>query len=186
MNKIIKILLVALILLFAPSPKAFAQKTEAPKYRKISEMIADYQKLNGLYRDTFKLKVPEPEEYETHETTIIGVITFPNSVKVKNLVRKRRISDLRKEAVNKWWKDFGGVAEMRYFFVNEIQVKEDNKTYWVMADENHVITPLEKPAAKNKTVILKMRILGYHRTGKKFDFFLMAERVEEKPLPEVK
>lgn len=178
MNKFINILLVALIILFAHSPKAFAQKTEAPKYRKISEMIASYQKLNGLFKDTFKLNVPEPEEYETHETTILGAITFPNLVKVQYMAKKRVINQIRKEAVNKWWKDFGGFEEMRYFYANEIQVKEDNQTYWIMADENHVITPLEKSVRKNETVVLKMRILGYHRKGKNFDFFLMTERVE--------
>ena len=174
----IKIIAAALLCLFVQNVIVAAQTPVQPATRKISEMIADYQKLNGLYTGTFKLNIPKPEDYDKSETTILGVITFPNSVKVKYLAKTREINRIRKDAVNKWWKDFGGVADKRYFFVNEIKVKEDSATYWIMADENHVITKLEKTVKKNRTATLKMRILGYHRKGRKFDFFLMAENVE--------
>lgn len=160
---------------FVQTQSSFAQTNNSQEFRKISEMIASYQKLNGLYTDTFKLKVPKPEEYDKVETTILGAITFPNKVKVTYLAKKRGISKLRKDAVNKWWQDFGENSFKGVYYQHEILVKEGNITYWIMSDDYLVVRYFEEAIKKNEEVMLRLRILGYQRKGNKFDFFLMAE-----------
>ena len=176
--KNIKIILALFVCLFVQSQISFAQTAAKKEYRKISEMIADYEKLNGIYKDTFKMDIPLPEDYGKSETTILGAITYPNWVKVKYSAKSHKIDSIRKEAVNRWWKDFDGFADNRYFYANEIKVEEDNKPYWLMADENHVINKLKDAAKKGETVVLHVQIIGYHRKGKKYDYFLMADKIE--------
>lgn len=151
-----------------------AQKTTVEtKYRKISQMIADSQKGNGLFTDLLGSQML-PANDKT-ESTVLSAINFPNSVKVKFTGRIRKMSKSRKEIVNKWLTDYAEKPHVRYFYVNEIEVEEDGAKYWVMAHENAVVAKLKNSAELKGETILKMKILGYRKKGRTVEPFLLAD-----------
>lgn len=152
----------------------YAQPANETKYHKISQMIADSRKANGMFADLLGGMLPAANKTES---TVLSAINFPNSVKVSFTGKIRKLSKQRKEIVNKWLKDYAEKPDARYFYVNEIEVEEDGAKYWVMAHENIVVTPLKSIAQKD-SVVLKMKILGYSTKGKTIEYYLLADGLE--------
>ncbi|HQU82932.1 MAG TPA: hypothetical protein PKY59_07405 [Pyrinomonadaceae bacterium] len=168
-----KILFCAILFLFALSANSFVQTSQ--KYRKISEMIADSQKTNGLFPDMFGADFSDAN---SAETTMLSTITFPNEVKVKSLGETRKLSKTRKKSTDKWLKKYGEMASEQKFYTNEIAVEEDGKRFWIIAHEKNVIEKLKNSSKNGDEIILKMRILGFYKKGQTTDYFLMAESVK--------
>lgn len=152
---------------------SYGQPTNETKYRKISEMIADSRKVNGIFTDLLGGMMPASDKTES---TVLSAVNLPNSVKVKFTGKIRKLSKQRKEIVNKWLKDYAEKPDARYYYVNEIEVEEDGVKYWIMSHENLVVTPL-KTAAQNDLVILQLKILGYTTRGKTTDYYLLADGI---------
>ncbi len=168
-----KIFIGAVFVLLVFSVSSFAQDSQ--KYRKISEMIADSQKTNGLFSDLLGADLLGTN---SAETTMLSAVTFPNKVKVKYLGEKQKLSKTRKKPTDKWLKEYGEMAFDQKFYVNEIAVEEDGKRFWVISHEKNVIEKLKNSVKKGDEVVLKMRILGFYQKGQTTDYFLMAESVK--------
>lgn len=164
----------AVLLLLILAGFADGQSTDKVQYRKISQMIADSRKANGIFADLLGGMMPVSDKTES---TVLSAINFPNSVKVNFTGKVRKLSKQRKEIVTKWLKEYAGKADARYFYVKEVEVEEDGAKYWVMAHENLVVTPL-KSAARKDSVILQMKILGSTTKGKTTDYYLLADGLE--------
>lgn len=164
-----KIFIVAVVFLFVFSVNSFAQNSQ--KYRKISEIIADSQKTNGLFSDLLGADLPGTN---SAEKTLLSAATFPNEVKVKYLGEQQKLSKTRKKSTDKWLKDYGETASEQKFYVNEIAVEEDGKRFWIISHEKNVIEKLKNSVKKGDEVVLKMRILGFYKKGQTTDYFLMA------------
>lgn len=170
----IKNLAFAALLLLSLAGFSYGQPTNETKYRKISQMIADSRKVNGIFTDLLGGMMPVSDKTES---TVLSAVNLPNSVKVKFTGKIRKLSKQRKEIVNKWLKDYAHKPDARYYYVNEIEVEEDEVKYWVMAHENIVVTPLKNDAQKD-SVILQLKILGYTTKGKTTDYYLLTDGLE--------
>jgi len=153
----------------------FGVNASAQKFRKISEMIGDSQKTNGLLSG---LLGADSGGANSAETTMLSAITFPNDVKVKYLGETQKLSKTRKKATEKWLKEYGEMASQQKFYTNEIAVEEDGTRYWIISHEKNVIEKLKNSAKKDDEIILKMRILGFYKKGQTTDYFLMAESIK--------
>ncbi|MEP6900503.1 MAG: hypothetical protein ABJA66_02065 [Actinomycetota bacterium] len=168
-----KILIIAVLIFVGLNANGFAQKQQ--KYRKISEMITDSQRVGGLLAG---LLGGNSAASGNLETTSLSAVNFPNSVKVKYTGETRKISKPRKKAVDTWLKEYAKQSDARKFYVNEIEVEENGVRYWIMAHENNVIAKLKSSAKKNDEVVLKLKILGYSKKGDTTDYFLLSDSVE--------
>ncbi len=168
-----KTLIAAILIIVALTVNSFAQKPQ--KYRKISEMIADSQRIGNLFAG---LLGGNSAVSDNTETTSLSAVNFPNSVKVKYTGEIRPISKSRKKAVDAWLKQYAKQSAARKFYVNEIEVEEDGVKYWVMAHENDVIAKLRTSAKKDDEIILSAKILGFYKKGATTDYFLLADGLE--------
>lgn len=162
------------LLLFVPAGFSYGQTADKVQYRKISRMIADSRKANGIFADLLGGMMPVSDKTES---TVLSAINLPNSVRVNFTGKVRKLSKQRKEIVTKWLKDYAGKPDARYYYVNEIEVEEEGTKYWVMAHENIVVTPL-KTAAQKDAIVLQMKILGYTTKGKMIDYYLLADGLQ--------
>ncbi|HVE56609.1 MAG TPA: hypothetical protein VNB22_07255 [Pyrinomonadaceae bacterium] len=167
-----KIFIIAFLIFCVSSGGTFAQKQQ--KTRKISEMINDSQRTNGLLAG---LLGGDSTVSDNAEMTILSAITYPNKVKVKYLDETQKLSKPRKKAVDKWLKDYNKTPDAKKFYTNETAVEEDGVRYWIIAHETAVIEKLKSSAKKDEEIILNLRILGYFRKGKTTEYFLLAESV---------
>jgi uncharacterized protein YxeA len=165
-----KILIAAFLILVCFGIGSFAQKQQ--EYRKISEMIADSQKIGGLLTGLLGDNLPSSDNIET---TNLSAINFPNSVKVKFAGETRKISKSRKKAVDRWLKDYAKTPDAKKFYINEIEVEENGIKYWLMAHENNVVAKLKNSAKKDDEIILSAKILGYSKKGATTDYFLLVD-----------
>jgi hypothetical protein len=162
------------LILFCLMSFGFGQKTDEVKYRKITEMIEYSQKTNGMLSDLLGgMGMPN-----NSETTILTAINFPNQVKVKYSDDIQKMSKPRKKIADQWLKEYAAQPSMRPFYINEIQVEEDNVKYWIMAHENMVVSKLKNSAQKNSEIILNLKILGYRKKGQSIEYFLLADGVQ--------
>lgn len=167
-----KIFIVAFLIFGISVGAVFAQAQQ--KTRKISEMISDSQRVNGLLTGLLG-SMSSPENAET---TSLSAVNFPNAVKVINLDETRKLSKLRKKAVDKWLKDYAQTPSEKKFYINEIAVEEDGARYWIMAHETAVVGKLRNASKKSDEIILNLKILGYYKKGQTTDYFLLAESVK--------
>jgi hypothetical protein len=167
-----KIFIIAFLIFSVLSGNGFAQQQQ--KTRKISEMISDSQRTNGLLAG---LMGAGSENSDNAELTILSAITYPNAVRIKYLDETQKLSKARKKTVDKWLKDYNKTPDAKKFYVNEIAVEEDGVRYWIMAHETAIVGKLKSSAKKDDEVILNLRILGYYKKGKTTDYFLLAESV---------
>lgn len=142
------------------------------KYGKISEMIKASQRIGGMLSGLFG------DAPANAEQTNLSAINFPNSVKVKYLGDVQKIDKSRKKAADKWLKDYAKKEADKKFYVSEIQVEEDGARYWIMAHENNVVAKLKESGKTNSEIVLKLKILGYHKKGDTTDYFLLADDLE--------
>jgi RNA binding exosome subunit len=168
-----KIFIIAFLISCIFGGSAFAQNQQ--KTRKISEMINDSQRTNGILAG---LMGAGSENSDNTELTMLSAITYPNSVRMKYLDETQKLSKARKKAVDKWLKDYNKTPDAKKFYVNEIAVEEDGVRYWIIAHETAVAGKLKSSAKKDDEIILNLRILGYYKKGKTTDYFLLAESVD--------
>jgi hypothetical protein len=167
-----KIFTIAFLIFCVLSAGAFAQKQQ--ETRKISEMISDSQRTNGLLAG---LLGGDSNVSDKAEMTILSAITYPNAVKVKYLDETQKMSKPRKKNVDKWLKEYNKTPDAKKFYFNEIAVEEGGVRYWIIAHETAVVGRLKSAAKKDDEITLNLRVLGYSKKGAATDYFLLAESV---------
>lgn len=162
-----KLFIVAFLIFGALTFNAFGQKTT------IAEMISANQKTSSMLTSILGM---DDAGKKNAEMTNLSAINFPTTAEVKYLDETRKLSKIRKKAIDKWLKDFGNAPADRKFYTQETLVSENDVNYWIIAKES-VIEQL-KTKQKNDSVKMKVKILGFYRKGSTTDYFLLTDALE--------
>ncbi len=162
-----KIFIAAVFIFAGFAAETFAQTST------IEKMINSQQKTGNLLAGL--LGANDLPSNNT-EFTDLSAINFPNTVKVSYLDETRKLGKIRKNAVDKWLKNYNKTPADKKFYVNETLVEENGETYWIIVKESVLETLKSK--RKNDSIILKMKILGSYRKGATVDYFLLAAGLE--------